>query len=110
VRRVRCGPSLLQRELELAELAMVVNRAWMMRMYLGHDSVIRKVVMVLLHVPGASMAPGAAPGTAAAACGCHVVAGHDGGRHRAALEGAGRRHCRGPVVAGTVGTMIPWLS
>jgi hypothetical protein len=25
------------------------------------------------------------------------------------LEGAGRRHCRGPVVAGTVGT-IPWLS
>jgi hypothetical protein len=26
------------------------------------------------------------------------------------LEGAGRRHCRGPVVGGTVGTMIPWLS
>jgi hypothetical protein len=66
-------------------------------------------VLVMLHVPGRALRVAAgtrSPGASSR----RVAARHDGGRNRGALEGARPGHCWGPVVAGTLGSGIPWLS
>ena len=100
-------PVPLQGELELAREVAMLARA---RVHLVELDVMWW--QLLRHVPAALMAPGTTPGARRR----HVVARHDGRRHRhrvaAAIEARGGGHGRGPVVivAGTVGGSIPWLN